>query len=595
MKERRIMSRVFVTIVIWGKKTLSVGDTVRLVKDPTNSYDSDAVKVFKLGSDVFLGYIANSPSTVTLGSKSATEIQSLFEDKAKAQIVNKTTVTTQTGRRVTAYIAELVLNEKELAKGSEIKMANTQIKVKIIGSVTLYPNKMLVLEQLKKGLNPTIKLVHNGDKILAYYDGGLCGYIDNRKQEGIYTYEEVKDLIKEEKLATVVSQSRQNYIAVFTANEKEELTKVDKKLDEILERIIAEGIATKEELDERIDYMRLNKVTEKQMATLFNTYKKYDEDVTKKIPNPKTKYQDSQGLVKKSIAYINMGRNVLFQGERGVGKNVLLETLAWLYKRPLYEFAMNSQHDNNSLLGGKTFADIEEETKEESLSFFNSMKSVVKKGFGLKHIFSASKEEDALEVMDVFKKLIGYFTGNKKIKYDPDIIVQAAEVGGFLELGEFNTGFGHVISILNSLLDDRRRLHVPGYKTVVADSNFVAVATQNLNYTGTFENNEATIDRFVPIVFPPLNTIEPIIVSKVPGISSDVVRNCQMLYEGIKRCVKNGQIHERTVSIRGFIDACLVTLQDMPLKEALIDNIANRATDSDERKVIINMIEDILG
>jgi MoxR-like ATPase len=542
------MKKVLVTLFLFGNDgDVSIGDTVLLRKEPDNEHDPDAIQVFSMKGKP-LGYVANKPHTVQANCKSATQIQPMFETSIRAKIVTDLFVTLKNGRTTTVFIAELLVKGKE--KGEEHQMVQ-EYKIKLAGSKTLYPNKFKLADELKKGNHPTIKLVNQGDKIVAYFEDGLCGYVDNRKQEGIHTYDEIKDLISGEKIAKVISQVNTNYIAVFQMGENEvSAIKNKKSLEEAIERIISEGILTKEEIEERIEYMKKNGVTEKQMVTLFNTYKKYDEEVAKRIPTkPKTLYQDSYGLVKKSIAYINVGRNLLFEGDRGVGKNVLTETLAWLYNRPLYEFSVNSQHDNSSMLGSKT---IVTETTEDG------------------------KEKT-------------------QIAFDPDVIVEAGEVGGILVLDEFNTSLGHVMSLLNSYLDDRRRIQVPGYKMVELDPNTVVIATQNRDYQGTFENNEATVDRFVPIIFPPLKSIEDILMAKVPGISYDVVKNCQKLFEGIKKCVEDGEISERTISIRGFIDACLAIEQDIPLKEALIDNIANRATDRDERKAISDMIDAITG
>ena len=548
------MEKTLVTIVgIWsedsGKSKVSVGDTVCLTKEPDNEHDSDAVRVLSKDKSVSIGYVANSTSTVQLMCKSASNIKSLFKEEILAKVVAEKTVVFKNGKSSKAYIAELVQETKKREKKGEINMTQ-EYKVKLTGSISLYPNKFKVSEQLKKGLSPTVKLVNTGDKIVAYYDGGLCGYVDVRKQEGISTFDEVKDVIEGERIAKVVSLVRQNYIAVFQVGEKEVTkAKTDKSLSEAIERVVTEGILTQGQIDERINYLKRNKVTEKQMLSLFASYKKYDDETMKRIPEPKTLYQDSAGLVRKAIGYMNVKRNLLFEGDRGVGKNVLTETLAWASNRPLFEFPMNSQHDNNSMLGGQTItSEVGEDGKERT-----------------------------------------------EISFDPDVIVQAGEVGGILVLDEFNTSFGHVMSLLNSYLDDRRRLQVPGYKTVELDPNTMVIATQNRDYQGTFENNEATIDRFVPVLFPALESIEDILMAKIPGISYDIVKDCQTLFAGLKNCVEDGDISERTISIRGFIDACLVTEQDIDLKDALIDNIANRATDKDERNAIKLMIEDIKG
>lgn len=547
------MEDVLVTIIGFnrsnpGIEKVSVGSKVLLQKEPDNQYDTDAVQVFLEDGSETVGYVANKSTTIHIGTKRATEIKDTFVDTIYAEITS-----TSPRQQGIGFVAKLLNQEFEnnetLKTGRENQMTQ-EYRVKIKGSKSIYPNKYLVADEIKKGITTMVKLERESDKVVAYFNGGRCGYVETRSQEGISTYDEIKDLIEGEVIATIDKMVRQDYIATFTVGEAQiQKALAVNSVGDTFERIINENILTQSEIDKRVTYLKANNVTPKQMNALFQSMKKYDDEIAKRIPSPKTLYKDSAGIVKKTIAYMNVKRNLLFEGDRGVGKNVLTETLAWVFNRPLFEFPMNSQHDNNSMLGSKTFTtEVGEDGKERT-----------------------------------------------QISFDPDVIVQAGEVGGILVLDEFNTSFGHVMSLLNSYLDDRRRLQVPGYQTVELDPNTMVIATQNRDYQGTFETNEATIDRFVPIIFPQMNSIQEVLLSKVPGVSIEVLDTCQKLYEGLKKCVTKGEISDKTISIRGFIDACLVTEQDIPLKDSLIDNISNRAVDTDERKSINNMIDMVCG
>lgn len=46
------------------------------------------------------------------------------------------------------------------------------------------------------------------------------------------------------------------------------------------------------------------------------------------------------------------------------------------------------------------------------------------------------------------------------------------------------------------------------------------------------------------------------------------------------------------LTVRGFIDA-LDVIEDLDLKEALDDNIANRIEDEDYQQKVLNMIDDL--
>ncbi|MCQ6561516.1 HIRAN domain-containing protein [Paenibacillus mendelii] len=62
----------------FGTNFIKIGYPLRLVKDPDNPYDQEAIRVemTPLGK---IGYVANSPHTVAKGCKSAGRIYDTFE------------------------------------------------------------------------------------------------------------------------------------------------------------------------------------------------------------------------------------------------------------------------------------------------------------------------------------------------------------------------------------------------------------------------------------------------------------------------------------------------------------------------------------
>lgn len=575
-----------------GRYIPIVGDTILLTKEPSNPVDPNAIRVTDNKGKEFIGYVANSINTVRSGTLSASSsIEFLKTTSTVGFVVEISNYRTRNGKNLNAYTVDFEYvedNKKDTLNEGAVKMENNEFVVRIIGQKTLYENKFLVADAMKRGLTPTIEFIAEGDKVVALFEGKRCGHIDSKKQEGISSLEEVKSIAVGQR-AQVTEQVGMNYLAKFTVSDKAvQYAKSSDVATTEFERIINEGILDEEELKSRISYLKKNKVTDKQLATLLSTYQKYDNEVSKRIPNPKTLFADSSGLVKKSVAYINVGRNLLFEGERGVGKNVLTETLAWAYNRPLYEFSLNSQQSNDDIMGGKSI-----QTKTTTLEtdplldeFINKVNESIDKG-------KYDKESMKKEFKEAVDKIISAKSEGIEMGFEKSALIEAGEVGGILVLDEFNTAFGHVLSVLNSFLDDRRRIEVPGYDAVILDKNAVVIATQNREYTGTFDNNEATIDRFVPIIFPTSESIVAVLTAKVPGLALKTAEVCQKLFEGMKRCVRDGELSERTISIRGFIDACLATEQDITLKEALIDNIANRASDTDERKAIRLIIDTI--
>lgn len=527
-----------------GKQHVQVGDTVYLEKEFGNP-DPYAIRVFLGKGGDQVGYVAQSPSTVSQGTISATDVHSYFGNDIFGTVVGETRVTflnrNGTSRTSKAFVVELFINQ--VSGGNSM---NKTLKFKLVGARVQYPNKARLIEDMRNGLNPHVKLFHQDGKIVAEYEGGLAGYVEERNQTGVSDYNEIVVSIVGETIAKITQIVTTNCMGEFTVNE-EELAKGTqiRTLQSVCLQLINDGLATREEIDERISYMEKYGVTQKQMLNVFSSYKSYPEEYVGLIPNPpETLYEDSSGIVKRTIGYINKQRNLLFEGDKGVGKNVLTETLAWLYKRPLMEFSINSQHDNTALLGGKTIEGDE--------------------------------------------------NGNSKMGFDLEVTIKAGQHGCILVFDEFNTGLAHALSVFNSWLDDRRRITVPGYGVVKAHKNFIAIAPQNKDYQGTFENNEATADRFVPIVFPQLNKLKDVLLAKVPHVGMTVINKCDTLFTSIKKMVTDSQISDKAITIRGFIDACLVLDEDIPLKDALIDNVANRCSDLDDRKKILNAINAVI-
>ena len=83
------MSTMFVTITgihhYYGDKPFEIGRVVRLVKEPDNKHDSDAIRV-ELPFIETVGYVANSTSTVYRGTYSAGRIYDKIDDVAFAEV-----------------------------------------------------------------------------------------------------------------------------------------------------------------------------------------------------------------------------------------------------------------------------------------------------------------------------------------------------------------------------------------------------------------------------------------------------------------------------------------------------------------------------
>lgn len=329
-------------------------------------------------------------------------------------------------------------------------------------------------------------------------------------------------------------------------SKKLEVNNMGEELKQELNRILREDkLDNKDNLLEKIDYLEKLGVTEDRALKIFKSYYKVPNEVKHYLKKPTTKYIETEDILKEALAYVHIGQNILFQGDKGVGKNILTQTIAWLYNRPIFEVSMNSQYNNESLLGTKTF------------------KTTVENG----------------------KKTV-------KLDFEPEPVVLAAKYGGFLVLDEFNMALPHVLAIFNSMLEvGTRRIHVPGFETIDVNENTLVFATQNNDYQGTFEGNEATKDRFTGFKLPRVTDIKTLIANKVEGVDNETLNIAENVYNSLKELETSGSIASSSLSIRGFYIACKVHVEeDIPLKSAMIKNLANTVSDPLEEMSIVDAI-----
>lgn len=546
---------------------LSVGDHVQIIHDPNlegYKHDPKILAVFDESGQEQLGVVGSQIGVTVI--KGTENNHKLYDEMVlrglqhedgymsiPAKVVDTGKVNFRNGTKKTAYIVKVALPKIEKTPSM------MEFELTVRGSIKEYPGKMAVLKGLQEGNDMQLWLEKDGDKIITFIANG-----DDKIKAGLVSKAEEGDLDKlgaylemlgkrnVAQAATPISAKGNAYSVQFSI-EKELFDdvmsgKVVRTLDEVKHDIISEGIAEEETLVEIEKYLKDNKVPQKHIKLVFETMKSYKDDIASRIPNPLVKYKDAVGLVKKSIVYLNKGKHLRLVGEKGVGKNVLIETLAWVYQRPLYEMALNSQTDKMDLLGSKTF--------------------------------ESTVDED----------------GNEKtvMSFEKEVLVEAMEVGGFMNLDEINTADPSVLVLLHPIADGRGRLEVPGYGLVEADPNFGLLLTMNHDYIGTTPLNEATRDRFVPLRFPEVPSIAKILATRVPDANPNDIALADRVYGSIMKLVEDGQLTNDCLTNRGFIDALEVS-DDLGLFESLMDNVANRIEDEEYRNTVSSIIDDICG
>jgi hypothetical protein len=134
---------------------------------------------------------------------------------------------------------------------------------------------------------------------------------------------------------------------------------VSPKLQAIIDEKIAAGIVTKEEMDARLKVMQTNKVDEALKIRVVKGYRKYN----KSAHTPRCVYVDpyidqvkygKEGIIAEGLRNGVMRMAAICEGEKSVGKNVYMETIAWLLGMPLYMITFSRQMSPSSIYGEKS-------------------------------------------------------------------------------------------------------------------------------------------------------------------------------------------------------------------------------------------------
>ena len=155
------------------------------------------------------------------------------------------------------------------------------------------------------------------------------------------------------------------------------------------------------------EYLQQQKINPGLIADVKDFREKYEVDaqMENRMVVPDMLFY-GQDILEMSIAALLQGDNLLLSGAKATGKNVLCETLAWVFGRPSYDISFHVNTDSASLIGTDTFI-------------------------------------------------------NDEVQLRKGPIYQCAEFGGFGILDEVNMAKNDAVSVLHAVLDHRRRIDVP--------------------------------------------------------------------------------------------------------------------------------------
>ena len=199
------------------------------------------------------------------------------------------------------------------------------------------------------------------------------------------------------------------------------------------------------------EYLKEQEIDEELTASVIEFRKEYPVDacVKDRVVMPDMLFY-GKDILQMALAALMQGENLLLSGAKATGKNILCETLAWVFGRPAYDISFHVNTDSASLIGTDTFV-------------------------------------------------------NNEVQLRKGPVYQCAQYGGFGVLDEINMAKNDAASVLHAVLDHRRRIDVPGYSKIALHPATRFIGTMNYGYAGTKELNEALVSRFMVVDMPPLD------------------------------------------------------------------------------------------
>ncbi|HBH1544337.1 TPA: AAA family ATPase [Clostridioides difficile] len=530
---------------------IEIGTKITFKKDPKNKMDEDAIIAFF--KEEKIGFISAQPKTMGEGTVSNHAIVNKVKDEFYGIVVGYDEI--KTNKTKIILIVEIQCDSEQYNKQDEIVKG---LILKVKGSITDCKKKMEVINQFQKGEKVFLKLKLENEKIVLLKNGEKAGIVEEKdfpKCASINEIKALKAILKENidiELAEIYSVEKTDFYVSIGFDLEKYKSITNKALKEenikIKEKLIKKGF-NKTILDEIEDYLLNNDFKIALIQKIFSTYKKYGKNVSHRIPKENPNYQDNSNNLKIGCSAIRNKCHILCSGEKGTGKNIFVETMAWIFQRPLYSISISKETDKFDLLGSKS---VDTKVDENGIS-------------------------------------------KSTIVFEPEVLLEAMEQGGIINVDEINFADPGVTALLHSITDHRQSIEVPGYKQVRAEENFIVIGTMNVGYEGTSDLNEALSDRFVDILFESNNSIYSILKDSCPCVKQSDLLIADKVYSKLIDLIKSiyVDLDESCMSIRGFIHAVKMSEDLESIKEALIVGVANKVRDTEYRENVKEVIEQI--
>lgn len=285
---------------------------------------------------------------------------------------------------------------------------------------------------------------------------------------------------------------------------------------------------------ERLEFLRRQNVDKgllEGVEEFCHVYAEQEKE-TDRLQKPQVLFYGRE-ILEMAIAALLEGENLLLTGEKATGKNVLAETLAWIFERPAYTVSFHVNMGSAELIGTDTFR-------------------------------------------------------NNEVLLREGMISRCSRAGGFGILDEINMAKNDAVSVLHAALDDRRSIDVPGYDRIALHPATRFIGTMNYGYAGTRELNEALVSRFLVIDMPLQDeeTLNYLLDTMFPGMKEAAKKAFIGLYLDLQKKAGQAEISTKALDLRGMIGALRTVRAGLSPWQAVKMGIVNKCFDLYEKEII---------
>lgn len=285
---------------------------------------------------------------------------------------------------------------------------------------------------------------------------------------------------------------------------------------------------------ERLEFLRRQNVDKgllEGVEEFCHVYAEQEKEMDR-LQKPQVLFYGRE-ILEMAIAALLEGENLLLTGEKATGKNVLAETLAWIFERPAYTVSFHVNMGSAELIGTDTFR-------------------------------------------------------NNEVLLREGMISRCSRAGGFGILDEINMAKNDAVSVLHAALDDRRSIDVPGYDRIALHPATRFIGTMNYGYAGTRELNEALVSRFLVIDMPLQDeeTLNYLLDTMFPGMKEEAKKAFVGLYLDLQKKAGQAEISTKALDLRGMIGALRTVRAGLSPWQAVKMGIVNKCFDLYEKEII---------